>query len=199
VLGFGSVAEFPLAEFGTPPPPLSVVLPALAVGQLSAPVLALQAGRLVDLPAAGLEFAVTAIATRSGRLASLPPVALLLQQLTPAAAFGRSVGLPAVAIELSYGTLIARIGRSFNLASTFTVESDAGALAEGALAEFALGEGPPTITTYERPVRLLLGFSTLALQAGRNVDLTKVTITLNASVPEVSARRRKLRIHAIAS
>jgi hypothetical protein len=199
VLGFGSVAEFPLAEFGTPPPPLSVVLPAVAAGQLSAPAVALQAGRLIDLPAAGLAFAAPAIVTVSGRLTSLPPVALSLQQPTPVISFGRLIGLPVVAFDLSSGTLIARAGRIFNLANSFTLESDAGSLAEGALAEFSLGEGAPTLTTYERPVRLRLDFSTLALQAGRNVDLTNVAITFNAPVPEISARRRKLRIHAIAS
>jgi hypothetical protein len=198
MLGFGALGEFPLADFGTPPPPKSVSLPAVSLAADFSAV-AFRGGRNVALGAVNLTFASPALAVSAGRLLGLPRADIVLTPQRVTVLAGRSLAMPKISLTFAFGPLRLQSGRIFNLANTIAKASDAGALGEGALGEFALAEGKSLTQTYSLPVQLRFAAAAAGIQAGRNVSLTAPDVTFTTPVPEIDARRRKLRVLAIAS
>lgn len=159
----------------------------------------LRAGKNIDLVAPAITVAAPVVGVQPGKLIGLPALDVLwdAQPLIPSP--GKSFGLPSLHVALSYGTLRIETGRIFNLANTIFVTTDVGALLDGALGEFALGEGDLLTQETTRPVEFRFSLYAAGVQAGRNIDLTAPDIAFNAPVPEIAARHRKLRVLAIAS
>lgn len=198
MLGFGALGEFPLADFGTPPAPTSVSLPAVAF-TVSITATGARGGRNIGLAAVGFEFASPALAARAGKQIGLPAPNIAFFHTKIGVLAGRSLGLPKAAVVFKFGPIRPQTGRIFNLANTVVRSSDAGAFGEGALAEFAIGEGGVIEQEYSLPVQFRFAAFAAGLQAGRNIDLTAPDISFTSPVPEIDARRRKLRVLAIAS
>lgn len=176
----------------------NVTLPAPDIAFDLAPI-GLRAGKNIDLTAPVMAVSMPPIGIQPGKLISLPALDVVWGALALVPSPGKSFGLPALDIVLRYGTFRVETGRIFNLANTVYVTSDVGCLGEGALGEFAIGEGEPLAQEFTEPVRLRFSLFAAGLQAGRNLDLTAPDISFNAPVPEVSARHRKLRVLAITS
>ena len=199
MLGFGALGEFPLADFGTPPPPVAIDLPVVAL-ELSPPPIGMRAGRNIDLPAVAISVQAPPIAVRPGKNFDLPLVAVTLSAPVPNIGFGKAFGLPPVALSFSAPAINTQSGRIINLANAFIVTTEIGCLGEGALGEFALGgDGDPVSTTYTRPVHLRIAAPPAAVRAGKNFDLPSIGLSFSVPPPEADARPRRIRINAIAS
>lgn len=159
----------------------------------------LQAGRNIDLVAPAITVATPVVGVQPGKLIGLPALDVLWDARPLIPSPGKYLSLPPLSIAYRYGTLRIETGRIFNLANTVYVTSDVGALADGALGEFAIGEGEPVSQEFSRPVEFRFSLYAAGVQAGRNLDLTAPDITFHAPVPEIAARHRKLRVLAIAS
>lgn len=199
MLGFGALGEFPLADFGTPPPPVSVALPSVAI-IASTTVPTLRAGKSLNAPPVTVTFASLVPAVQSGKHFDIPIVALTFSAPIGGVLAGRSIGLPSVLFGYISSDTDVQTGRILNLANTFTVVTDGlGSLGEGALGEFALGDGNSVSATYTRPIRLKLLAPPAAAKTGKNFGHPPIAISFAIPAPEADARLRHIRINAIAS
>lgn len=199
MLGFGALSEFPLAELGSPPPPVSISLPYVTLS-LTAPSAKARPGKNFDGRPVSISFVAQVPAALAGKNFDAPPITLSYSAPTPNIGFGKHIGLPSVSIDYVVSDADVQTGRVLNLANTFTVVTDGfGSLAEGALGEFALGDGGSVSVTFIRPVRVKLTAKKPNLRAGKNFDFSPVQISLTAPVPEADSRTHPIRINAIAS
>jgi hypothetical protein len=198
MLGFGALGELPLADFGTPDPGTYLSLPAIQINAAVATV-GFRGGRNLDLTRVEFAASFTSIGVQPGKLIGLPNVTFSASAKLIAPLPGKSLNLPFKALGLAFGTVDIQTGRIFNLADTFTKITDVGALGEGTLGEFAIGEGAPISIAYTRPVRLSLNVQALGVLPGKNIDLSPLDILFDARPVEVDARGRRIRINAIAS
>lgn len=265
MLGFGALGEFPLADFGTTAPSVSVSLPTvdllldmlaptLRAGKnfdaplvnvvvstlvptigfgksFDAPLIALTmedpvpaalTGKHFDAPSIAMGVATFGPALRAGKNFDGPTAEMLLDAPVPASLAGKHFDAPLVALSLaapdvmiSFGKNVnlpsvligyyafegdVQTGRIFNLAHTFTVVTDGlGALCEGALGEFAIGDGGTETTTYTRPIQIRMTVPDPVSYAGKNFGPAPVDISLSPQIIEVDAYGRPIRINAIAS
>ncbi|MGB3387395.1 MAG: hypothetical protein WBA88_05370 [Pseudaminobacter sp.] len=175
-----------------------VNLPASEIA-LDYDAIGLRAGKNVNLTAPEIVVSLPSIGIQPGKWIGLPAIDTLFDARLIIPSPGKYLNLPPLNVVSSYGTFRIETGRIFNLANTFSVTTDGGALCDGALGEFALGEGDQLTQEFSRPVLFQFSLFAAGLQAGRNINLSAPDISFNAPVPEVAARHRKLRVHAIAS
>lgn len=74
-----------------------------------------------------------------------------------------------------------------------------GAISEGAISEFAIGEGPPAYVPKRGTVKIDLQKFPPEILAGKIQDVPVSAIQLNKPAPEIVSRTRKMRVQAIAS
>lgn len=198
MLGFGALGEFAVADFGTPPPPVGVVLPAVSIAfTVRTPFQA--AGKSFSAPIEHIALAALAGATITGRLIGLPASPLTAMLPLPKSLPGKLIGLPTSAVGFTGLLPNLQTGRIISLADTVTLFADVGALAGGALGEFALGDGESIGATFEIPVRLKFVAQSVAAQSGKNFAVPLIPIAIQAPLPEPDARSRAIRINVIAS
>ena len=136
----------------------------------------------------------------AGKHFDAPIVALMFVVPGVMASFGKNVDLPFVSFAYSLPDADIQTGRIFNLAHNFTVVTDGlGALAEGALGEFAIGDGESVSATYTRPIQIRMSALDPVSYAGKNFGPSPIALSLAAPVIEADARNRPIRINAIAS
>lgn len=200
-LGFGSLGEGALGELtgnaetlisvGTSPPigvtalapsintGTSVDIPATTVGMIAnEPII--QVGTLIDVPAA-------TIAMSQPNPEIMRSVNLLLS--APAI-----IGVSGVLPIIYNGALVDQPSRQDNYVSHLGGEGD------GALGEFSIGEGPEkTVYSAPRAPRFRIMVQPPMIVAGSIVDVPAATIGIQALMPEIDSRQRKLRLMAIAS
>lgn len=156
-------------------------------------------GKNINLAAVPINVAVPKVGTSFGKHFDLPRT-LINGSIPPIKVLpGKIFSLPKLSISSTYGPVIARTGRIFNLANEFSRGFDVGNIAEGALGEFALGEGTTATVNYSVPIHLQMTYGPLKIFPGKNIPLHQVPITVDIPVPEIHARRRKLRTTAISS
>lgn len=198
MLGFGALGEFPLADFGTPPPPVAVFLPAVNLA-LAIKTGAVAAGKAFGAPTAHLTWTSIVAGTLTGRLVGLPPAPLAFGAPLPKPLPGKLIGLPPFRIGFLALDPNSQTGRIISLTDTVLVVGDVGTLAGSALGEFALLEGDPIVATFEIPARLFLDVKTAAIRTGKNIPVPVVEIAFATPPPEADSRLRPIRINAIAS
>jgi hypothetical protein len=196
MLGFGALGEFPLADFDTPPAPVSIALPPVALSLALVDGAAVRAGKNFNAPTTPIAFAKLTPRALPGKNVNAPIVAIVLGAPLPKPLPGKSVGLPPFA--LSFDTLLPALqtGRVINLANTFAVTTEIECLGELPCGDFA---SDPVTTTFVRPYRIAIDIQTPAVLAGKNFTAPIVPITVQAPPPETDARSRHIRINAIAS
>lgn len=156
-------------------------------------------GKNIDLVAVPINVTVPKVGTSFGKHFNLPK-ALITGSIPPIKVLpGKIFSLPKLSISLTYGPIVSRTGRIFNLANEFSRGFNVGSASEGALGEFALGEGSSTTVNYSVPIHLQLSYGSMKIFPGKNIPLHQVPIEVNVPVPEIHARRRKLRTTAISS
>jgi len=199
MLGFGALGELPLADDGFTGAATSVALPAVALS-LVAPALGVQTGKNINLPPWPFALAAPALGVQTGKHINLPPPSFALAAPPIFISISANISLPVVPFGLTAPPIFVASGLTINLCNTFDVTYESGALGEEALGDFALGGGgDPFTVTYSVPVRLFLNAPALGVQAGKNVGLPPLPFTLTPKVPEIGARRRKLKSQAVAS
>lgn len=90
-------------------------------------------------------------------------------------------------------------GAVIDVSNTVVTVSYAGGIGDSSIGEFSIGEGPPLALTTKETMRIRFAMNTATVQAGKLVDASPVSIFMAMRSPEIGARRRKLRVSAIAS
>lgn len=204
-IGFGKSFDAPTVALA-----LATLTPtALAGKNFGAPLVAvgasvfeptLQVGKNFDGPTAEILLDAPAPVALAGKHFDAPSVALAFTLPDVMISFGKNVDLPPVLIGYFASEGNIQTGRIFNLAHNFTVVTDGlGALAEGALGEFAIGDGESVSATYTRPIQIRMSALDPVSYAGKNFGPSPIALSLAAPVIEADARNRPIRINAIAS
>lgn len=200
MLGFSTVGELPVADDGSSLGGVDVnlSLPAAALG-LQAAIAALAVGKNVDLIAASAGVVTTVFDVLAGKRLDLAPT--ILESTPPALFVGISAHarLPAISTALQATSVVILPGTLLNLTSNRSVVTNIGAVAEGTIGEFAPGEGITIEYAVQSAPFAILQAVNVTIMPGKNLDLSSADISLSASVPEIAARRRKLKVQSILS
>lgn len=174
---------------GSEPDTISVSVPeAMAFG-----------GGFVLAPKASIGISAPAARVVGGTAIFAPSAAITVH--APSAGISISAKAHALLITIDVSSPAATIlgGKFIDASNTEVITVDGGQVAGDTVAEYPVADGSIESTTIKIPLRIIIGSSAAEIRAGASIFPPPSVISIFARNAEIAARRRKIRILAIAS
>jgi hypothetical protein len=150
-------------------------------------------------PAAGVTVTAPAALAAAGKSVFAPANAITLAAPTAIVAISARIYPPAALLNLAAPVARALAGNYIDASNSVIIEADGGTVAGEPVATFPVADGDLDFVTIKVPPTLVLLAPVAAVYAGKAVFPPSAALTLTSPAAEIRARRRKLRLMAIAS
>jgi hypothetical protein len=191
-----------------------------SVGELSIGERPIAVGAEVSIPAVGVTVTAETPAVASGGSAQVPAAAIVVAAPTPQLSV--NISAPSAAITVSAATpnisansvrvpaseiVVAAfapriaIGAAVHVSNTVQVTGTTGSIGDHSIGEFAIGGGElrGDDVFIQRPALIILQAAEPSVRAGKRIDVLTRNLAIAAVIPEIDARKRGVKIQAIAS
>lgn len=177
----------------------TVTAPARPVIAVTAPLADILAGGAIGAGLSTINVTAPLAAVTAGKSVFAPVATIGVNAPVAVVAIGLRLLPPVATIAISAPAAVAVGGNFIEASNDLVITISGGEVAGAAVAEFSVTDGPAEVFARKVPPTIVVGLPPAFVFAGASVFAPTANIAVSAPLADINARRRKLRLMAIAS